>query len=353
MPLWDSFPFTDFHQLNLDWIIRTMKEQVQAIADDKQYIDGKVAEFTQALEDFETAYNALLSLSNTFTESATKITFSKNIEAPIIIGQCQKALELYCRVPDHDDCNECISDDRTHVSFWRGTQLTNRPADIPALNNVMIMSYPVSNIVGSEVDGQILVNDYNVYVYRRSYDHATSTWSSWSTMEVAEASHATTADSATTAASATNATYATSAGTATTATNATNATYATSAGSAATATNADQATNATHAEVSGHANYAATAGIANNLPLNTSVTSNDANDYCDGDHPITIYHTNTLSSNVPSAVAGSKALIVSLAVDTGNIVQLAWFYTEGNNIYIRTKALNSWQAWRKFTLTNA
>ena len=223
MPIFDNFPYTDFHQLNLDWIIRTMKEQVQAIADDKLYIDGKVAEFTQALEDFETAYNSLLSLSNTFTESPTKITFSKNIEAPIIIGQCQKALELYCRVPDHDDCNECISDDRTHVSFWRGAHLTNRPADIPALNNVMIMSYPVSNIVGSEVDGQILVNDYNDYVYRRSYDYATSTWSIWSKMAAGDADHATTADSATSATNATNSTNAT---------NATNATLATTAGKA-------------------------------------------------------------------------------------------------------------------------
>ena len=328
MPIFDNFPYTDFHQLNLDWIIKTMKEQVQAIADDKQFIDDKVAEFQQDLDDFETAYNNLLALDSEMTVSGSNIIFTKNIVAPYFEGP---AAELKTTSPTGNNMNNAIPDANNKLRLFTGYGIVNRPAAINASSRIFCMAVHIGTWSGTSYYLQIVNSTQDNIQYIRSGTETGGvfTWGNW-----AGSDHVALADSAT---------YATSAGTAT---SADSATYATSAG---TATSADSATYATSA---GTATSATSAGVADNLPLITSVTSNNANDYYDGSRPIAIYHSAILSTNVPSAMAGSRALIFTLALDAGNLIQIAWFYAEGTNIYIRTRALNSWQAWKKFTLAN-
>lgn len=265
MAIYDNFPWTNVHELNLAWII----EQVKA---GNLKIDG----FEEALEQFEEDYDTLSALAAAFTIAGSNISTTKNFSAASLSGpltgnvtgdltgnadtathatsadsattaisatnavnaqEATKALHLYAYSVTGDDLNKALP--------------TYTEPEIPSIRTVYRISYPSNAPTGlntSDVicvtdfltktsgDGgvtwtykflQTLYNDTNNYIYHRtcSIYQGTKTFSAWSTLD--SVSHATTADSATTA---TTADSATSATTAATATNATNASHATTSG---------------------------------------------------------------------------------------------------------------------------
>lgn len=71
MAFWNKFPFTNFHEMNLDWLISTMKE----LTDGFNVLDNSVK---QQLKDFNTT------MTNTLTSQNTKINdFVNNYEAKV------------------------------------------------------------------------------------------------------------------------------------------------------------------------------------------------------------------------------------------------------------------------------
>lgn len=85
MGIWEKVPYTNFHDLNLDWIITTMKEiksDIDLLNEWKASRDQRDAEIDAQLEDLNTRFTALETLYNTFvdevnarfTELETEIT---------------------------------------------------------------------------------------------------------------------------------------------------------------------------------------------------------------------------------------------------------------------------------------
>ena len=87
MALWNKFPFSNFHQLNLDWLIQTMKELVNSF-------NTMSEEVKQQLKDFNTT------MTNTLTSQNTKINdFVNNYEAKVndIPNQVLKDVRIVMR----------------------------------------------------------------------------------------------------------------------------------------------------------------------------------------------------------------------------------------------------------------
>ena len=85
MGIWEKVPYTNYHDLNLDWIITTMKEiksDIDLLNEWKASRDQRDAEIDAQLEDLNTRFTALETLYNTFvdevntrfTELETEIT---------------------------------------------------------------------------------------------------------------------------------------------------------------------------------------------------------------------------------------------------------------------------------------
>jgi len=83
--IWEKVPYTNYHDLNLDWIITTMKEiksDIDLLNEWKASRDQRDAEIDAQLEDLNTRFTALETLYNTFvdevntrfTELETEIT---------------------------------------------------------------------------------------------------------------------------------------------------------------------------------------------------------------------------------------------------------------------------------------
>lgn len=69
MSIWEKVPYTNFHDLNLDWIITTMKEikaDIDLLNEWKASRDQRDAEIDAQLEDLNTRFTALETLYNTF-----------------------------------------------------------------------------------------------------------------------------------------------------------------------------------------------------------------------------------------------------------------------------------------------
>lgn len=75
MAIYDNFPWTNVHELNLGWII----EQVKA---GNIKIDG----FEEALEQFEEDYDTLSALAAAFTIAGSNISTTKNFSAASLSG---------------------------------------------------------------------------------------------------------------------------------------------------------------------------------------------------------------------------------------------------------------------------
>lgn len=75
MAIYDNFPWTSIHELNLGWII----EQVKAG-------NIKIEGFEEALEQFEEDYDTLSALAAAFTIAGSNISTTKNFSAASLSG---------------------------------------------------------------------------------------------------------------------------------------------------------------------------------------------------------------------------------------------------------------------------
>ena len=98
MGFFNKYPYTDFHELNLDWLLNEMKAletkldnaiadiTAQVIVDVRQYVDEQLAdleaEFAQIKNDFEVVQRNVDTLNDSFASFTTyvegQITFIKN-----------------------------------------------------------------------------------------------------------------------------------------------------------------------------------------------------------------------------------------------------------------------------------
>ena len=207
MGLYDQFVYTNFHELNADWLLAQMKAA-----------KAKIDDFQAELDQFNTDYAALLALSSALTISGSNISTTKNFSAASLSG--------------------------------------------PLTGNVTgnLTGNVTGNVTG-DVTGDVTGNAAT----------ATYATSAGSATTATTATNATNATYATSAGSATTATTATNAGHATTADSATNADYATTAGSVSgseaseiTVTAETDANNCVPAEY--RAQYYQIAGDASHLP---------------------------------------------------------------------------------------
>ena len=75
MGLYDQFVYTNFHELNADWLLAQMKAA-----------KAKIDDFQAELDQFNTDYAALLALSSALTISGSNISTTKNFSAASLSG---------------------------------------------------------------------------------------------------------------------------------------------------------------------------------------------------------------------------------------------------------------------------
>lgn len=161
MAIYDSFPWTSVHELNLSWVIQCVKAG-----------NIKIDEFTEALEQFAEDYATLSALAAAFTIAGSNISTTKNFSAASLSGPLT------------------------------GNVTGNLTGNVTGNVTGNITGDVTGNVTG-DVTGNADTATY-----------ATSAGSATTATNATNASHATTADSATTATSATSATTANSSTTA-------------------------------------------------------------------------------------------------------------------------------------------
>lgn len=75
MAIYDNLPYTNFHDLNADWLLKQMKEA-----------KAKIDEYQEVLDQFEEDYQALLALANAMTAAGNNVTVAGSLTANGLIG---------------------------------------------------------------------------------------------------------------------------------------------------------------------------------------------------------------------------------------------------------------------------
>lgn len=75
MAIYDNLPYTNFHELNADWLLKQMKEA-----------KAKIDEYQETLDQFEEDYRVLLALSNAMTAAGNNVTVAGTLSAAGLIG---------------------------------------------------------------------------------------------------------------------------------------------------------------------------------------------------------------------------------------------------------------------------
>ena len=333
MAIYDNFPWTSIHELNLSWII----EQVKAG-------NIKIDEFTEALEQFAEDYDTLSALAAAFTIAGSNITTTKNFSAASLSGpltgnvtgnltgnvtgdvtgtasaatEALNAIRLKTyHVPYTEDLNRALTGGSLNSRIWSvHDPMLNKPSDVSNLEKgtVFVLGTGQLKTVNGKscaVEVQYLWPSvtqkwYYRYVYEDTDTFTLEDADSWVEM-VTSVDHATTADSATTA---------------TTATSATTATTATSATTATTATNANNAYRMTVAPKIGYSD----------LNYVTTPTNTIAFEYC-----------SSSASNLPTSFGGGALVLVIKRNSNGNTYISQWAFNpdymsgggDGNGLAMR------------------
>ena len=75
MAIYDNLPYTNFHELNADWLLKQMKEA-----------KAKIDEYQETLDQFEEDYNVLLGLASAMTVAGSNVTVAGSLTANGLIG---------------------------------------------------------------------------------------------------------------------------------------------------------------------------------------------------------------------------------------------------------------------------
>ena len=75
MAIYDNLPYTNFHELNADWLLKQMKEA-----------KAKIDEYQEVLDGFEEDYQVLLGLASALTVAGSNVTVAGSLTANGLIG---------------------------------------------------------------------------------------------------------------------------------------------------------------------------------------------------------------------------------------------------------------------------
>ena len=75
MAIYDNLPYTNFHELNADWLIKQANER-----------KAKIEDFQRQLEDFQDDYNQLLRLAAALNISGSNVTVAGTLTAAALAG---------------------------------------------------------------------------------------------------------------------------------------------------------------------------------------------------------------------------------------------------------------------------
>lgn len=75
MAIYDNLPYTNFHELNADWLLKQMKEA-----------KAKIDEYQEVLDGFEEDYQVLLGLASALTVAGNNVTVAGTLTAAALIG---------------------------------------------------------------------------------------------------------------------------------------------------------------------------------------------------------------------------------------------------------------------------
>lgn len=75
MAIYDNLPYTNFHELNADWLLKQMKEA-----------KAKIDEYQETLDQFEEDYTVLLGLASAMTVAGNNVTVAGTLSAAALIG---------------------------------------------------------------------------------------------------------------------------------------------------------------------------------------------------------------------------------------------------------------------------
>lgn len=75
MAIYDNLPYTNFHELNADWLLKQMKEA-----------KAKIDEYQEVLDQFEEDYTVLLGLASAMTVAGSNVTVAGTLSAAGLIG---------------------------------------------------------------------------------------------------------------------------------------------------------------------------------------------------------------------------------------------------------------------------
>lgn len=164
MAFWNKFPFTNFHEMNLDWLISTMKE----LTDGFNVLDNSVK---QQLKDFNTT------MTNTLTSQNTKINdFVNNYEAKVNDIPNQVLKDVRIVMHDYETAGvfqEIIKDTYGAVNYLNvlqdknvvvlGDSLSADRNGVSWVNNLKTMTKGVLNITNYAVSNAKLADQAEKY----------------------------------------------------------------------------------------------------------------------------------------------------------------------------------------------
>lgn len=165
MGFFDKYPYTDFHELNLDWFLSQFKSLVTDWDDFKTYIEN---EWDNVKTDWETLYNYVhdyfdnldvqTEIDNKLNQMALDGTMADIIRQ--VYGNSY-GVEIVSNTSDMTDVGKgyvLSSDSNGYIWFWDGTQFTQ--SSVSYLNPLNALSFLANNSV-TDLD-DLYRNIYNV-----------------------------------------------------------------------------------------------------------------------------------------------------------------------------------------------
>lgn len=127
----NQFPYTDFHELNADWILRHFKEFMEFIKHVDNWIDEHEKEYEELKQLYDNMYNGTLSPA---LERSLKIWINRNLET--LIGNAIKM--VFFEINDDGYFVAHVPDSLSDITF----NTTGLDIDVPGYDfGHLVLSY--------------------------------------------------------------------------------------------------------------------------------------------------------------------------------------------------------------------